>query len=346
MIIPSLARTGPVIVAQILCEEYVRLGHKCKVFYFDDIVDVQMPCEVERIKFSHSFDFENWNIIHSHMIRPDAYVWYHQRNIKRAKVKCVSTLHNPISFKVINDTYPILSSLIGAILWPIFLSAHSKIIVLNKDTLSNLEPKLQIKSEVIFNGENVEICNQPERLDCYENISKLKEKYKIVGSVCSLTRRKGLSQIVRALQNLPDYAFVVLGKGDQLEPLKQMALSLGVEDRCLFLGFKSNATDYMSMFDIFVMCSYSEGYPLALIEAAAYGLPTVLSDIGILKAIVNDDVVNFYHLDDIDDLMDKIIKAYDNRIALGSNLNKLYARSLTGAAMADNYLQTYSKLLS
>lgn len=49
MFLPNLSNTGPNIVAKDLCTGLVRKGHVCQVFYFDDIVELDMPCSIERI---------------------------------------------------------------------------------------------------------------------------------------------------------------------------------------------------------------------------------------------------------------------------------------------------------
>ena len=59
MFLPNLSNTGPNIVAKDLCTGLVRKGHVCQVFYFDDIVELDMPCSIERITNMKRFDFSN-----------------------------------------------------------------------------------------------------------------------------------------------------------------------------------------------------------------------------------------------------------------------------------------------
>lgn len=346
MLLPSLANTGPGIVAKELCERYRHKGYQCKVFYFDDIVQLQMPCPTERISFWQSIDFSQWNVIHSHMYRPDAYVWYHL-HMKRIPpvVKLVTTLHQPISYAALHTNYSWLQSLAGGFLWQRFITAFDRVIVLNGDTAKLFNKKnVEDKIFIIYNGRNI----IPRHIDDNEvyDIKLLKRKYKIIGTVSSITKRKGLNQIVKALQYLPDYAFVAVGDGPQLQELQQLADRLGVQDRCIWVGYRENATEYLSLFDIFVMCTYSEGFPLALIEAAAYGLPTVLSDIPILKSIIGEPNASFYHLEDINDLVARIQYVYLKREEYSENICRYYEQNLTADMMADNYLKLYSSILT
>jgi len=344
MLLPSLARTGPGIVVQDLCTEYVKFGHKCKVLYFDNIVELEMPCETQRIKFRQSFDFDNWDIIHSHMFRPDLYLFFHRRKINRAKT--ISTLHNPISVSELHKTYSLGQSLCGGLLWPLSLCSINHIVTLNPITHDELCPNLKKKSSVIFNGRDITVNKDP--LSLLNSDSKLKylnEKYCIIGSICSLTKRKGLDQIIKALKFIPDFAFVSLGTGPEIENLINLSKECGVDDRCHFIGFKENATDYASIFDVFVMTSKSEGFPLALIEAAAYGIPTVLSDIPILKSIISKKEVCFYRLDNIRNLADSIMKATKKSKILSTNIQNYYFDNLTAEKMASKYILLYNQLV-
>lgn len=340
MILPSLANKGPVIVAKDLCEQFIRKGHDCKVYYLDDNVQLQMPCPVERISFWQSIDFTQWDVIHSHMFRPDGYVWYHlrMRHIPTS-VKLVTTLHQPITFVALRLNYNYLRSFITHLLWARFITAFDNVVMLNDFTAKSMNrqfPRLNLS--VVHNGRDIATGHISTDIS---QITDLKNKYRIIGTCSNITRRKGLSQMVKALQFLPDYAFVAVGDGEQLQELQQLAARLGVQDRCVWLGYRANATDYLSLFDLFVMCTYSEGFPLALIEAAAYGLPTVLSDIPILKSIISEPDVSFYHLDNISDLVSKIEHVYRHRTEYGRNIRQRYEQEMTASVMSENYLKIY-----
>ena len=134
---------------------------------------------------------------------------------------------------------------------------------------------------------------------------------------------------------------MAIGDGDQKQKLEKLAQKLNVDKRCIFLGFRSNSTDYLPFFDKFIMCTRSEGFPLALIEAASQGIPTVLSDIPILKAVVDDSMVDFYHLDDIDSLVSSI---NNDNLKKGEVLKNFYESELTARSMAERYLKIYNSL--
>ena len=46
-----------------------------EVFHFKDIVELSFNCRTNKIGLLEKFDFENYDVIHSHMIKPDFYIW-------------------------------------------------------------------------------------------------------------------------------------------------------------------------------------------------------------------------------------------------------------------------------
>ena len=71
-----------------------------------------------------------------------------------------------------------------------------------------------------------------------------------------------------------------------------------ISDRCLFCGFRNQAENYFSLFDIFISPSRSEGFGLTLIEAVKNNVPLICSDINVFKELFNSDEVTFFKLDD------------------------------------------------
>ena len=77
-----------------------------------------------------------------------------------------------------------------------------------------------------------------------------------------------------------DSHLLLVGDGELLPDMKELAQTLGVADRVTFLGLRNDVPALLGSADGYLMSSAWEGLPLVLLEAAAAGLPTVATDVG------------------------------------------------------------------
>lgn len=94
-------------------------------------------------------------------------------------------------------------------------------------------------------------------------------------SVGELIRRKNHEVVLKALAkiNNPDIVYIICGDGELAAYLKNIAEALNVNVR--FMGFRKDIPEISAAVDLFVLSSYHEGLPVALMEAMASGLPVV-----------------------------------------------------------------------
>ncbi len=106
-----------------------------------------------------------------------------------------------------------------------------------------------------------------------------------------LVHKNANDDVISALVNLPkNISFIVIGKGELGHKLQKQARDLGVGDRVKFLGLVSN-TDlpkYLSISDIFIRPSRSEGFGVSFIEAMAAGLPVIATPVGGIPDFIDD----------------------------------------------------------
>ena len=112
----------------------------------------------------------------------------------------------------------------------------------------------------------------------------------LVISAGELIERKNHEVIIRALGKLqdPDIYYAIAGKGHLLDRLKQVASEVGISDRVLFLGFRTDVFELYHAADISAFPSKIEGLGLAGVEAMAAGIPLVSSNVhGILDYVID-----------------------------------------------------------
>jgi glycosyltransferase involved in cell wall biosynthesis len=86
--------------------------------------------------------------------------------------------------------------------------------------------------------------------------------------------RKGLQVAIEALTHAPDWTLLIAGRGDTRRLLMRSS-ELGVRERVIYLGFRSDIERWYAASDVFVLPTAYETWSLAAYEAAATGLPIV-----------------------------------------------------------------------
>ena len=84
---------------------------------------------------------------------------------------------------------------------------------------------------------------------------------------------------------LPALTLTIAGDGDQRPALEEFCRRMGTTEACKFLGAVPSPEDVLSSACCFVNPSVSEGLPNAVLEAVAFGVPIILSDIPVHRDI-------------------------------------------------------------
>jgi glycosyltransferase involved in cell wall biosynthesis len=108
-----------------------------------------------------------------------------------------------------------------------------------------------------------------------------------VGFAARMDPGKGGLDLIEAVKLLVSSdraaSFRLAGDGPELDRVKRRVRELGLASACEFLGAYSGdqaRSAFMRSIDVFVLPSYSEGTPNAVIEAMAHGLPTIATNVG------------------------------------------------------------------
>jgi glycosyltransferase involved in cell wall biosynthesis len=101
-----------------------------------------------------------------------------------------------------------------------------------------------------------------------------------------LEHYKGIHLLIEAARRLPDVDVTIVGDGGDRASLEKIALGV---PNVRFTGFRPNVQEFYESADIFVMPSLGpEGLPMTSLEAMAYGLPCIFSDLPVHHEITDD----------------------------------------------------------
>ena len=103
----------------------------------------------------------------------------------------------------------------------------------------------------------------------------------IVGIVVGdLNKNKNVETIIRALSLVDENIHLLICGFGPLEPkLRELSQTVGVAERCHFLGYRTDMKELYLASDMFIFASQREGLPRSTMEAMLAGLPCVVSQI-------------------------------------------------------------------
>ena len=197
------------------------------------------------------------------------------------------------------------------------LGLSSQIIAIDSRTKEALEKE--------FGSEKVNLIANPF-------VTKNTEKYvngetsKIVMFLGWCVKTKGIEELLSAWISIerqyPDWVLKIVGPYDTeyQKKLKQKYHSNSI----VFEGEKEHeeALDILSKSEVFVLPSYTEGFPNAVLEAMALGKPIIATDVGAIKEMLSDNSGVVIPPQDTDAVKQALLKVLDDeklRKSLGDN---------------------------
>lgn len=191
-----------------------------------------------------------------------------------------------------------------------------------------------------------------------QQVDIIRDRYqgkKLIFSLGRLVEYKGYEYLIKAAQELDStYHIVIGGKGPLMEPLSQLIVELGVQDRVTLLGFVSDeqVSNYFQAADAFCLSSIlkTEAFAIVQIEAMSCAKPIVSAYIpGSGVTWVNQDQVSGLVVPNSDpQALAEALKKLFTDISLYDNLAKgsrqRFNQNFTRASMVDKCLQLYKNI--
>ena len=170
----------------------------------------------------------------------------------------------------------------------------------------------------------------------------------VIGSLGRLEPQKGFDVLVHSLRQLPGVTAVVVGDGSERERLVRLAERLGVSERLVLPGRNDDARRYLTTFDVFVLPSRFEAFPLAIVEAMLAGLPVVATDVGsVAEAVLDGQTGRLIARDEPGSLADAVrdlLEDPERARELGRRGREVAMERFTSAAMARAFEKLYDEV--
>lgn len=293
------------------------------------------------------------DIVHTHLISGN---FYGRLAGKVARTKgIVSTLHHLDKEALGQFSLPFMQDLLFRL--DILMAFLSDRIIAPSLELKRLLLKHRVREDKIVhipNAINLDNLQLPK-----EGTSISRERIglpmngKLVGMVGRMVPVKNFGLFLRAAKRVTDSGikakFVLVGDGPLRSELQKEVADLKLEEHVVFTGFREDVLQVVSTLDVFVLCSNSETFPLALIEAMALKKPVIATDVGGIPEII-DHMVNGWLCPSGDEvsLANSITHLLTHEEKARELGNRAYQKVVTNFAltgMTDKLLDVYNRLM-
>jgi glycosyltransferase involved in cell wall biosynthesis len=216
---------------------------------------------------------------------------------------------------------------------------------------NNIVPE-QILS-VVYNGIPPPIPRENKEQDKNSARKKLQLPLEgpIVGSIGRLNIVKGYKTLIavfaEVIKTYPTAKLVIVGDGPERKNLQEQINKLEIGENVILLGERNDVEEMLEQFDIFALTSLTEGFSVALVEAAWAGLPIVATDVGGNREIVQDGLTGFLaepgNLQDLTQKIEKLLSDDHMRRSFGARGRSRAENNWTLDLMRERYQCVYQK---
>lgn len=197
------------------------------------------------------------------------------------------------------------------------------------------------KVEVVGNGVDIERFSSVAKAvkRATKKALGLKPGQKTVCIIARLHPIKNHTLLIQALsrirQDHPDVHLLVIGDGELKGELEDLTRYLGLGEAVTFLGNRLDIPELMSISNLLVLCSHSEGLPLVLLEAMAAELPVLVTEGANRGGLIRSGENGLVCRAEIDALSQAIVEAFES-----DSLGKLARRAQEEVARRFSITQT------
>lgn len=298
-----------------------------------------------RYLFQHRAEYD---IIHAHSARLAGFVsvFAGTRFKKKSIFKVMNSGERNDALQLRHDR-----SLLGAGYMASYLRRCDCVISLNEQASAELRQMGFRPDQIALIPNGVE-DGEIEPKNSYQRPETLRVIF-----VGRLSRSKGLDSLLKAFKILVtgfgiSYCrLLILGKGELLAQLQELAGRLDITPYVDFAGEVADVFSYLSASSIFVLPSYGEGISNALLEAMAAGLACITTDTagnntlirhrqnGILIGVTQNEV-------ELAEALCQLATDDDLRERLGRAARRTVETDFSIAAIARRYIDLYQRLLA
>jgi glycosyltransferase involved in cell wall biosynthesis len=215
------------------------------------------------------------------------------------------------------------------------------------DAAAGLFAVPRAKIGVVYNGIDWDILRAERERDEVRTELNLSPATFLLGTSANLRDWKRIDMVIRVLSQTPDeVVFVVVGDGPAREPLEALVRDLDLRDRVRFTGRRSNVSDFLQIFDAFVLPSGSlESFGNSAVEAMGWSLPTIVFEDGggLVEHVVHGETGVIARTEaDLVDWITRLVRDEGLRASMGARAHEFVRERYTLERMVRGYASLYA----
>lgn len=296
-------------------------------------------------KMAEVIESENLDLLHVHYAMPHATSAYLAKKIvENRKVKFITTLHGTDITLVGNHQsfYRI-----------------TKFSIEQSDGVTCVSNYLKETTEKVFKVKrDIKVIYNFIDTEKYRRIKVKREDFGFIDKDDRVIMHTSNFRPVKKIENIIKVFYEVsrevksklllVGDGPEICRIRNMVSKLRLEDKVFFPGIQENVIPLLSISDVYMLPSKSEGFGLSALEALSCEVPVIGTSIGGLKEVIEHGKCGFiFNPSDIDSMSEaavRILKNEELKQKMGAEARKR-AKAFDSKIIIPRYLEYYKSII-
>jgi glycosyltransferase involved in cell wall biosynthesis len=207
---------------------------------------------------------------------------------------------------------------------------------------------------VIRSAVDINAINAKPDCDAFRREFGIDEGDFVIAVIAQLIPRKGHKYLFDVIPNLrddyPNIRVILFGAGPGEAELRELATKLNLQGAVQFAGYRDDLDDFLACIDLLVHPAVKEGLGVAMLKAAAAGIPVLAFDTaGSREAVLHGKTGVLVPLDNINMLQKAIAVLIDEsemRVELGETGRQRMKDEFPVATMVDRHIELYQSVIN
>ncbi|NLL02481.1 MAG: glycosyltransferase family 4 protein [Mollicutes bacterium] len=292
-------------------------------------------------KLKKYFKVHRPDIIHSNLGRADIF----SSICKNKDSKLITTFHS------VRSNYNFFTRL-GYTLTDNRVSMRTAV---SNSVKKSWEEKGYLRKDIrtVYNPVSISQNITPIQMQILKEELNISENDILITNVGNIRKQKGQIYLIKALKILinkyPNIKLLIAGRpGDAYEELVEEINKLELKEYVYLVGFRNDISSILSISDVFVFPSKTEGLGISVLEAMASKVPVVASNIeSIAEYLIDGKDGLLFKYNDVEEIAKQIEKILDNPIIAKELVGNAFTKInniFNSKVIAEQYLDLYDKL--